>query len=144
MEVHYGSLLLLPVESFPQWKLKKKKVWEFFGKISRGSISVPGILPRRLHRVCLWAYRKLYRLPCKGGHAYSAGFMSKRHGKNQTNQAPEVKLKNDHRMTEESQRWCRASLCCWRIFLVPVPKQYLANQYLQAGTEALLQQTLWF
>lgn len=35
-------------------------------------------------------------------------------------------------------------VCCQTIFLVPAPKQYLANQYLQAGGEALLQQTFWF
>ena len=91
-----------------------------------------------------WVYRKLYRLPWKGGHVCSAGFMSKRHGKNQTNQPLEVKLKKNQRMKEESQRWCWSSLYCRTIFLVPASKEYLANQYSWASGEALLHQTFWF
>ena len=69
---------------------------------------------------------------------YSAGFMSKSHGKNQTNQPLEIKLKKDQRMKEESQRSCRSSPVAQ---LSPAPKQFLANQYSWTGGEALLQQT---
>ena len=130
--------------SFPQWK-KKKEYGNPLVKVLQVPYQFLGFFPGDITLyVFQWVYRKFYRLPWKGGHVCSAGFMSKRHGKNQTNQPLEVKLKKNQRMKEESQRWCWSSLYCRTIFLVPASKEYLANQYSWASGEALLHQTFWF
>ena len=51
---------------FHNEKLKKKILWEYFGKISLGYIPVPGILPRRHHPVCLsMSLQKALQTPLK-------------------------------------------------------------------------------
>ena len=143
MEVLYGSLLLLPVE-FSTIK-KKKRVWESFGKSSPGSIPVPGILPRRHHPVCLSVnLQKTLQTPLKRRPHLLCWIHVQEAWEKSNQPIPGGKTEKEPEDERGIAKMMLVFVCCQTIFLVPAPKQYLANQYLQAGGEALLQQTFWF
>ena len=129
MEVHYGSLLLLPVESFPQWKVKnkRKRVWESVGKSSLGSIPVSGILPRRHHPVCLsMNLQKTLQTPLKRRPCLLCWIHVQEAWEKSNQPTPGGKTEKGPEDERGIPTMMLVFICCQTIFLVPAPKQYLA------------------